>query len=46
MSKEYCAEHGLVNTATDEDSDILRCPFCEAATSTTADEAQRFAAQD
>ena len=37
---EYCAEHGEVVPVDD------RCPTCEHATSTTMEEAKRFAEQD
>ena len=37
---EYCAEHGEVVPVED------RCPVCEHATSTTMEEAKRFAEQD
>ena len=38
-STEYCAEHGEVVPVDD------RCPICEHATSTTMEEAKRFAKQ-
>jgi Zn finger protein HypA/HybF involved in hydrogenase expression len=41
---EYCAEHGEVEPI--EDNGIERCPTCQHATSTTLDEAVRFASQD
>ena len=40
---EYCAEHGEVEPI--EDNGIERCPICEHATSTTTEEAVRFANQ-
>ena len=41
---EYCAEHGEVTPVDDEGTN--RCPTCEHATSTTMEEAKRFAEQD
>jgi hypothetical protein len=42
--EEYCPEHGAV-MATDDDG-ITKCPHCDRATSTTPEEAERFAHQD
>jgi hypothetical protein len=39
---EYCAEHGEVEVNPSD----ARCPTCEQATSTTMEEAKRFAEQD
>jgi len=44
MTTEYCALHGEVESV--DDGGIERCPICEHATSTTMEEAVRFAHQD
>lgn len=41
---EYCAEHGEVESV--DDDGIERCPKCQQATSTTMEEAVRFANQE
>jgi RNA polymerase subunit RPABC4/transcription elongation factor Spt4 len=44
MTTEYCAVHGRVEAVNDDG--IERCPICEQATSTTMEEAVRFAHQE